>query len=91
MRLFQITTGAAGRANGRKRTYRWVLESLRTLRYERINLPAKLARSRGRLQLRIAAAAETGQRVTERIARLPDAAYWRKGFRIRVGWQLGQE
>jgi hypothetical protein len=46
-RQFQITMGAMERVNGRKRTYRWVLESLRTLRYELINLPAKLSRPGG--------------------------------------------
>ena len=54
-RQFQITTTATPRANGRKRTYRWVLESLRTFRYEVLNLPAKLARPEGRTELRIAA------------------------------------
>jgi hypothetical protein len=42
-RQFQIATTAPERANGRKRTYRWVLESLRTFRYAVLNLPAKLA------------------------------------------------
>ncbi|NIU61290.1 MAG: hypothetical protein GWN66_07045, partial [Pseudomonas stutzeri] len=44
LRQFQIETTATERPNGRKRTYRWVLESLRTFRYELLNLPAKLAR-----------------------------------------------
>jgi hypothetical protein len=58
-RQFQITTTAAHRKNGRKRTYRRVLESLRTFRYEGLNLPAKLVRPEGRSELRIAAAEGT--------------------------------
>jgi hypothetical protein len=64
VRRFQLTTGAAERRNGPKRTYRWVLESLRTLRFELLNLPAKLATPEGRPQLRLAAAPETQRRIT---------------------------
>ena len=74
VRQFQITTGAVERANGRKRTYRWVLESLRTLRFELIHLPAKIARPAGRLQLRIAASPEAQNRVQRALDRLPEAA-----------------
>ena len=73
-RQFQITTTAAQRKNGRKRTYRWVLESLRTFRYEVLNLPAKLARPQGRPELRIAAAEDTQQRIAEILDSLPEAA-----------------
>ena len=52
------------RSNGRKRTYRFVLQSLRTLRFELIHLPAKLARPGGRRELRIAAPAAARQRIT---------------------------
>lgn len=73
-RQFQIATTAAPRANGRKRTYRWILESLRTFRYEVLNLPAKLARPEGRLELRIAAGEDTRDRVLEILDALPEAA-----------------
>ena len=74
LRQFQVTTKAPQRPNGRKRTYRWVFESLRTFRYEVLNLPAKLARPEGRTQLRIAAAPETQDRIAEILAALPKAA-----------------
>ncbi len=73
-RQFQITTTAAERKNGRKRTYRWVLESLRTFRYEVLNLPAKLARPEGRAELRIAAAGDTRARIQQILDALPEAA-----------------
>ncbi len=73
-RQFQITTTAKERRNSRKRTYRWVLESLRTFRYEVLNLPAKLARPQGRPELRIAAAEETQKRILEILDALPEAA-----------------
>lgn len=74
LRQFQIATTAAPRKNGRKRTYRWVLESLRTLRYEVLNLPARLARPEGRAELRIAAGEETQDRIREILDALPEAA-----------------
>jgi hypothetical protein len=74
VRQFQLFTGAAPRANGAKRTYRWVLESLRTLRYELLNVPAKIATPEGRTELRLAAAPETQQRITRILAALPEAA-----------------
>jgi hypothetical protein len=73
-RQFQISTTAQGRKNGRKRTYRWVLESLRTFRYEFLNLPAKLARPGGRAELRIAAAEDTQRRIRQILDALPEAA-----------------
>ena len=74
VRQFQVSTGAETRRNGRKRTYRWVLESLRTLRYEVLNLPARIARPEGCVQLRIAAAPETQRRIAQILAALPEAA-----------------
>jgi hypothetical protein len=65
IRQFQLYTDASPRKNGRKRTYRFVLQSLRTLRFELIHLPAKLARPSGRRELRIAASATGQQRVTK--------------------------
>jgi len=63
VRRFQITAGAGERSNGPKRTYRWVLESARTLRYELLNIPAKIATPGGRTELRLAAAPMTQRRV----------------------------
>ena len=74
LRRFQLATDAPTRTNGPKRTYRWKLESLRTLRYELLNIPAKIARPRGRLELRLAAAPDTQRRVHELLESLPQAA-----------------
>ncbi|MFQ5515887.1 MAG: IS1380 family transposase [Myxococcota bacterium] len=74
VRQFQVRTRAPERPNGRKRTYRWVLESLRTLRYEVLNLPAKIARPEGRTELRLAAAPETRRRIEDILDALPEAA-----------------
>jgi hypothetical protein len=73
VRQFQLSTGAPPRSNGAKRTYRWVLESLRTLRYELLNVPAKIAKPEGRPELRLAAAPETQRRITQILAALPEA------------------
>jgi Transposase DDE domain group 1 len=73
-RQFQIATTAAQRKNGPKRTYRWMLESLRTFRYEILNLPAKLARPEGRGELRIAAGEATQQRILDILDALPETA-----------------
>ncbi len=69
-----ISNRPSQRKNGRKRTYRWVLESLRTFRYEVLNLPAKLARPEGRAELRIAAAGDTRARIQQILDALPEAA-----------------
>ena len=73
-RRFQLSIGAPERRNGPKRTYRWVLESLRTLRYELLNVPAKIATPQGRPQLRLAAAPDTQRRITRALDRLDQAA-----------------
>jgi hypothetical protein len=74
LRQFQITTTATERRNGPKRTYRWVLESLRTFRYQVLNVPAKLARPEGRTELRIAASTDTQERIRTILDTLPEAA-----------------
>lgn len=61
MRHFQLTTTAVKRTATRKRTTQFVMKTLRTLRYELINVPAKLARPHGRLELRVAASREAQQ------------------------------
>ncbi len=65
VRRFQIETGAEHRPNGRKRTYRFRLESLRTLRFELLHLPARIARPGGQQELRIAAAPATQRRIRQ--------------------------
>jgi hypothetical protein len=55
VRGFQIDTGAARRPRTLERTFAYVLQSLATLRFERIHQPARLARPNGRAQLRFAA------------------------------------
>lgn len=55
VRDFQATTGVEERPNGRKRTARMRFPSLRTFRFELIQLPARIARPGGRQKLRIAA------------------------------------
>jgi hypothetical protein len=74
LRQFQIATTATARTNGPKRTYRWMLESLRTFRYEILNLPAKLARPQGRAELRLAASDGAQQRILEILDALPEPA-----------------
>ena len=55
VRDFQATLGVEERPNGRKRTARLRFPSLRTLRFELIQLPGRIARPGGRQTLRIAA------------------------------------
>jgi hypothetical protein len=54
VRSFAVATGAAERPRTRKRTFAWVLPSLRTLRFELIHQPARLVRPAGRSELRFA-------------------------------------
>jgi hypothetical protein len=65
VRQFQIETGASTRPNGRKRTYRFRLPSVRTLRFELLHLPARIARPGGRTTLHIAAAPVSRQQIRE--------------------------
>jgi len=62
IRHFQLRTTAVRRPKGRKRTTLFVMETLRTLRFELINVPARLARPQGRQELRVAAAPATRHR-----------------------------
>lgn len=55
VRDFQATIGVEERANGRKRTARFRFPSLRTFRFELLQLPGRIARPAGRRILRIAA------------------------------------
>jgi hypothetical protein len=73
VRSFSITTGAARRARSAKRTFGWVLPSLRTLRFELIHQPARLVRPAGRPALRFAVPEPVRQRI-ERTQRQLDRA-----------------
>ena len=56
VRDFQLHTGiATKKKNSRKRTARLLFRKMRTLRFEWIHLPARIARPQGRAELRIAA------------------------------------
>lgn len=64
-----IAAGAAERPRTAKRTFGWVLPSLRTLRFERIHQPARLVRPGGRAALRFAAPEAVRQRIERYLAR----------------------
>jgi len=59
VRGFQIDTGAARRPRTLKRTFAYVLQSLATLRFELIHQPVRIARPKGRAQLRFAVSPRT--------------------------------
>jgi hypothetical protein len=64
MRDFQQRAGiATPKKNSRKRTTRLLFRQMRTLRFEWIHLPARIARPQGRAQLRIAAEPSTRERL----------------------------
>jgi Transposase DDE domain group 1 len=52
VRSFQLALGVSRRPNGWKRTYRYVFESLQTLRFTLIQQPARIVRPGGRAELR---------------------------------------
>jgi hypothetical protein len=62
-RDFQATLGVDERSNGRKRTTRFRFPSLRTMRFELLQLPGRIARPAGRQCLRIAASEQSQQRI----------------------------
>lgn len=64
-----IAAGAAERPRTAKRTFGWVLPSLRTLRFERIHQPARLVRPGGRAAPRFAAPEPVRQRIERYRAR----------------------
>ena len=63
VRDFQATLGVDERPNGRKRTTRFRFPSLRTMRFELLQLPGRIARPAGRQCLRIAASEQSQQRI----------------------------
>ena len=74
IRHFQLSTTAMRRPKGRKRTTLFVMETLRSLRFELINLPARLARPQGREELRLAASPAARLRYETTLAVLDRAA-----------------
>ena len=56
LRNFQLQTGAAPKPRSRKRTFRFVLQSLRTLRFKLIHQPARLLKPQGYSVLRFSVA-----------------------------------
>jgi hypothetical protein len=71
VRDFQLQAGiATPKANTRKRTTRLLFRKIRTLRFEWLQLPARLVRPQGRTELRIAADPATRQRVDRAIQKL---------------------
>ena len=71
VRDFQLHAGiATPKRNTRKRTTRLLFRSLRTLRFEWIHLPARIARPQGRPQLRIAAEPKTRLRLGQALEKL---------------------
>ena len=70
-RSFQLDTGAAPRPRSRKRTYSYVLRSMRTLRFLVVARAGRLARIHGRQVLRLAANPATEAlyaRISQRLA-----------------------
>lgn len=71
VRDFQLHTGiATKKKNTRKRTARLRFRKMRTLRFEWIHLPARIARPQGRPELRIAAESQTRKRLDQALAKL---------------------
>lgn len=74
IRHFQLCTTAVRRPRGRKRTTLFVMETLRTLRFELINVPARLVRPQGREVLRVAASPDARRRYEATLPALDIAA-----------------
>jgi hypothetical protein len=74
VRSFQIETGASKRRRSRKSTFAYLLQSLRTVRFELIHHPARILRPNGRLRLRISTAPVARHRIQRAIRQLPRAA-----------------
>jgi hypothetical protein len=73
VRSFQIEIGAARRARTWKRTFQFMFQSLQTLRFELIGVPARLVRPAGRGEIRFAAAPRAKRRIEAAIDRLAPA------------------
>lgn len=62
-RSFQIASGAPERPRTRKRTYAFVLQALKTLRFELIHQPMRLVRPAGVSELRFAVSSRARERI----------------------------
>jgi hypothetical protein len=62
-RYFQITLGAGERGRTWKRTFDYVFQSMQTVRFELIHQPARLARPKGRPELRFAVSNAARKRI----------------------------
>ncbi len=68
VRDFQVRAGiAAPKKNSRKRTTRWLFRSSRTLRFEWIQLPGRLACPQGRREMRIAGPTAVRRRIQKAV------------------------
>jgi hypothetical protein len=64
VRDFQVKTGlASSRKNTRKRTGRFVFQSLRTLRFTLLAIPGRICRPGGRQELRLVATNPTRRKI----------------------------
>jgi hypothetical protein len=74
VRSFQIQLGAPRRPRGPKRTYAYLLKSLKTLRFELIQQPARIVQPNGRRRLRYAVSPAARKRLESALRRIPQAA-----------------
>ncbi len=74
VRSFQLRLGAPARCRTRKRTFAYLFQSAKTLRFELFNHPARLVRPQGRLEIRYAVAPRARRHLERVAARLNRAA-----------------
>jgi hypothetical protein len=74
MRSFQLAAGAPPRKRTRKRTFRYVFQSMKTLRFELIHQPLRLVRPAGRPELRFAVSPSAQRRIEQTQRHLQRAA-----------------
>jgi len=74
MRSFQLALGAQRRSRSLKRTFDYVFQSMRTVRFELIHQPLRVVRPQGRTQLRFAVASAVKRRIQRAERRLKRAA-----------------
>ena len=65
MRSFQLATAAQPRKRTRKRTFGYVFQSMKTLRFELIHQPLRLVRPAGRSELRFAVSPLARRRIQQ--------------------------
>jgi hypothetical protein len=74
MRSFQLALGAKRRPRSRKRTFGYVFQSMRSLRFELIHQPLRLVRPAGRPELRFAVSSRARKQIQRAQQRLKQAA-----------------